>query len=146
MNFLDEATIKTTAEKLPAVKAAADEDDTIEVTEKKGKDMDGDGDIDSDDYLAARKAAIDKAKMKEEKAKQGYGKNPKTGKFEPMSSDDAIQGFLQKVKDKESMKEVNIDLNEFIQKKLDEGKSQEDVIKLTKALMKKLHEDRKSVV
>ncbi len=70
MNFLDEATIKTTPEKLPAVKAAADDDDTIEVTEKKGKDMDGDGDIDSDDYLAARKAAIEKAKMKKEEIEE----------------------------------------------------------------------------
>jgi len=32
------------------------------VTEKKGKDLDGDGDIDSQDYLAARDAAIKKAK------------------------------------------------------------------------------------
>ena len=66
MSFLDEATIKTTPEKLAKVKAAASDDDTIEVMEKKGKDMDGDGDIDSDDYLAARDAAIKKAKMKED--------------------------------------------------------------------------------
>ena len=32
------------------------------VSEKKGKDMDGDGDVDSKDYLAARDAAIKKAK------------------------------------------------------------------------------------
>ena len=32
------------------------------VSEKKGKDMDGDGDVDSQDYLAARDAAIKKAK------------------------------------------------------------------------------------
>ena len=76
MNFLDEATIKTTADKLPKVKAAADEDDTIEVMEKKGKDMDGDGDIDSDDYLAARDAAIKKAqgkKVEEGKASKFLG-------------------------------------------------------------------------
>ena len=34
--------------------------------EKKGKDMDGDGDIDSDDYLAARDQAIKKAMNEEE--------------------------------------------------------------------------------
>jgi len=65
MSFLDEATIKTTPEKLAKVKAAAGDDDTIEVMEKKGKDMDGDGDIDSDDYLAARDKAIKKAQGKE---------------------------------------------------------------------------------
>ena len=32
------------------------------VNEKKGKDMDGDGDVDSQEYLAARDAAIKKAK------------------------------------------------------------------------------------
>jgi len=32
--------------------------------EKKGKDHDGDGDVDSDDYLAARDKAIKKAKKK----------------------------------------------------------------------------------
>src|SRR6056300_640414 len=32
------------------------------VSEKKGKDMDGDGDVDSQDYLAARDSAIKKAK------------------------------------------------------------------------------------
>lgn len=73
MNFLDEATIHTSADKLAKVKAAADPDDEIHVMdEKKGKDLDGDGDIDSDDYLAARDAAIKKAKsMKEETLEEG---------------------------------------------------------------------------
>ena len=77
MNFLDEATIHTSADKLAKVKAAADPDDEIHVMdEKKGKDLDGDGDIDSDDYLAARDAAIKKAKsMKEETLEEGKIKN-----------------------------------------------------------------------
>jgi hypothetical protein len=36
----------------------------VVVSEKKGKDLDGDGDIDSDDYLKARSIAIQKAKAK----------------------------------------------------------------------------------
>ena len=36
------------------------------VSEKKGKDMDGDGDVDSQDYLAAKDAAIKKAKGEKE--------------------------------------------------------------------------------
>jgi len=39
--------------------------DESEVAEKKGKDHDGDGDIDSDDYLAAKDKAIKKAMGKE---------------------------------------------------------------------------------
>ena len=38
----------------------------FDMDEAKGKDLDGDGDIDSDDYLAARDAAIKKAKAKKE--------------------------------------------------------------------------------
>lgn len=37
-----------------------------DIQEEKGKDLDGDGDIDSDDYLAARDVAIKKAKAKKE--------------------------------------------------------------------------------
>jgi hypothetical protein len=39
---------------------------TLKMKEAKGKDMDKDGDIDSDDYLAARDAAIKKAMQKED--------------------------------------------------------------------------------
>ena len=45
-----------------------------EMDEAKGKDMDGDGDIDSDDYLAARDKAIKKA----------MGKKPKKEKLEKL--------------------------------------------------------------
>ena len=38
--------------------------DEVDTMEAKGKDMDGDGDIDSDDYLAARDKAIKKAMAK----------------------------------------------------------------------------------
>ena len=38
----------------------------LNVDEKKGKDLDGDGDIDSDDYMAAKDAAIKKAMTKDE--------------------------------------------------------------------------------
>ena len=38
----------------------------FDMDEAKGKDLDGDGDVDSDDYLAARDAAIKKAKAKKE--------------------------------------------------------------------------------
>jgi len=39
---------------------------TQPVSEKKGRDMDGDGDVDSQDYLAARDVAIKKAMKKED--------------------------------------------------------------------------------
>ena len=75
MNFLDEVTYNIQpGEEVPdTVKP----DDTVNIgnhsmEEKKGKDLDGDGDIDSDDYLAARDAAIKRAKsMKEGDLEEG---------------------------------------------------------------------------
>jgi len=71
MSFLDEATIKTTPEKLAKVKASADDDDTIEVMEKKAKpdylDLDGDG----DKKESMKKAAQDKKKGEVEEGKAG---------------------------------------------------------------------------
>ena len=49
--------------------------------------------------------------MRQLKINRGYSKNPDTGKIEPMSSDDAINRFLQKIKDmgddEESLEEDN---------------------------------------
>jgi hypothetical protein len=53
---------RLTASKQP-ISAKADPS-TFSMNEKKGKDLDGDGDIDSDDYLKARSIAIQKAKAK----------------------------------------------------------------------------------
>jgi hypothetical protein len=39
--------------------------------------------------------------MKQLKINKGYSKNLDTGKIEPMTSDDAINKFLQKIKDME---------------------------------------------
>ena len=88
MSFLDEnieKTLPTDPEFLKKVKDAtskAEKGDSTDLAlvmnklnpsatnEKRGRDLDGDGDVDSDDYLAARNAAIKKAKsMKEGVAK-----------------------------------------------------------------------------
>jgi len=74
MNFLDEAKIHTSADKLSKVKAAAGPEDEIHVMEKKKKrpdyaDVDGDGD--RDEPMA--KAFKDKEKVKEGKASKFLG-------------------------------------------------------------------------
>jgi hypothetical protein len=51
---------------------APDGDISMKMKEAKGKDMDKDGDIDSDDYLAARDAAIKKAKGEVDEADMQY--------------------------------------------------------------------------
>ena len=59
---------RLTAPKQPtSVKA---DPSTFSVNEKKGKDLDGDGDVDSDDYLKARDIAIQKAKAKKSKMRE----------------------------------------------------------------------------
>jgi len=67
MSFLDEEVVTTDdpnkAEQL--AKKGVKVNLVDKVSEKKGRDMDGDGDIDSKDYLAARDKAIKKAQGKE---------------------------------------------------------------------------------
>ena len=43
--------------------------------------------------------------MRQLKINRGYSKNPNTGEIEPMTSDDAINRFLQKIKDMEDNEE-----------------------------------------
>ncbi len=91
MNFLDEVTYNIQpGEEVPSTVKS---DDTVNIgdhsmEEKKGKDFNGDGDVDSDDYLAARNAAIKKAKsMKESVAKDLYIKAMESSSLEEFLSD-----------------------------------------------------------
>ena len=65
MSFLDEE-ITVNVKKGDPIPDDLPDGSTVNVAEKKGRDLDGDGDIDSDDYLAARDAAIKKAMAKNE--------------------------------------------------------------------------------
>jgi len=97
MSILNEAVIKTKIQNLSKVKQQAKPDDTIEVVdEKKGKDIDGDGDVDSDDYLAARDAAIKKAK-----ARKKTNEAISSDKFKkiPVGAEVTTQGITSTVKD-----------------------------------------------
>ena len=91
MNFLDEVTYNIQSGE--AVPNTVKPDDTVNIgdssmEEKKGRDLDGDGDVDSDDYLAARNAAIKKAKsMKESVAKDLYIKAMESSSLEEFLSD-----------------------------------------------------------
>lgn len=113
-------------------------------------DVDKDGN--RDEPMA--KAFKDKEKAKNEEI--GYGKDPETGKITPMSSNDAINNWLNKVMRDLDNEEGNIeenkktvelpanttftlDLKHLMKKHMDEGKSAKNTLTLTKALMKKLH-------
>ena len=91
MNFLNEVTYNIQSGE--AVPNTVKPDDTVNIgdssmEEKKGRDLDGDGDVDSDDYLAARNAAIKKAKsMKESVAKDLYIKAMESSSLEEFLSD-----------------------------------------------------------
>ena len=171
MNFLDEATIHTNTANLAKVKATASPDDEIHVMdEKKGKDLDGDGDIDSDDYLAARDAAIKKAKEKNQSTNEVISlkdfKSIKPGtKVTTQGNTTTVlgnDGFVLKLKNgmtvnyaqfnrsgivKEA-KDIELpadttftlDLKHLVQKHMNKGNDKESAIKFTKALMKKLHD------
>jgi hypothetical protein len=77
MSFLDEETVTTDNEQKAATLAKQGVDvKLVDKVDEKKKDHDGDGDIDSDDYLAARDKAIKKAqgkKVEEGKASKFLG-------------------------------------------------------------------------
>ena len=87
MSFLDEE-ITVNVRKGDPIPDDLPDGSTVNVAEKKGKDFNGDGDVDSDDYLAARNAAIKKAKsMKESVAKDLYIKAMESSSLEEFLSD-----------------------------------------------------------
>ena len=73
----DEVKMKELKDKIAkqAVYLSAGEGEEQSVNEKKGKDLDDDGDIDSDDYLLARKNAIEKSKKTVKEGGEGRTEN-----------------------------------------------------------------------
>lgn len=127
----------------------------LDEKKKSGKRPDyADVDKDGDREESMEKAFKDKEKAKNEEI--GYGKDPETGEITPMSSDDAIKNWLEKIMSdldneegsmEESKKTVELpadttftlDLKHLMKKHMNEGKSAKDTLTLTKALMKRLH-------
>ena len=73
----DEVKMKELKDKIAkqAVYLSAGQGEEQSIDEKKGKDLDNDGDIDSDDYLLARKNAIQKAKKTVKEGGEGDVEN-----------------------------------------------------------------------
>jgi hypothetical protein len=124
MSFLNENTVTTSnsqeAEKL--AKRGVNVKLVDKMAEKKGKDIDGDGDVDSDDYLAARGAAIKKAKS----MKEGVAKDLEMKAMEASS----LEEFLDDVYQDYPQHKGNFDIKDFLTKyylnaggPIDEGKA-----------------------
>ena len=73
----DEVKMKELKDKIAkqAVYLGAGEGEEQSINEKKGKDLDDDGDVDSDDYLLARKNAIEKSKKTVKEGGEGRTEN-----------------------------------------------------------------------
>lgn len=117
-------------DKMVALKEAIKAEVRSIIAEAKGKDLDGDGDIDSDDYLKARDNAIKKAMGKNEVVKEEededdvVAKKASKGAKKAAKGIKAIEAEIDKLKDeKKSLKDKIAPLiADFKDKKIDKDK------------------------
>ena len=107
MSFLDEE-ITVNVRKGDPIPDDLPDGSTVNVAEKKGRDIDGDGKVDSKDYLAARDAAIKKAKS----MKEGVAKDLEIKAMEASS----LEEFLDDVYQDYPQHKGNFDIKDFLTK------------------------------
>ena len=108
--------------------------------EAKKRDIDGDGDIDSDDYMAAKDAAIKKAMGKTEEVSENRFLAASMEDLEQvirnlahtgeMSEDEALELAIKKL---ESMLDGRDDMDENLKEEIGDGTFDEKMLNLTKA-------------
>jgi hypothetical protein len=119
--------------------------DEIDTMEAKGKDMDGDGDIDSDDYLASKDQAIKKAMGKKAKKESIDSKLAEIGKAGDITKLEAQLEFLDNYINEKSnrVNSINEDdnLKELVDKKKMKDMQREiKLLEKRKGKMEKMYE------